>query len=202
MLKKHLMLMALVSGLAVATASAQGYQPQQKKEMTFSGTVESVNLKDHTFLVRNHENKNKVEEMRFQFPASGVNFVLEGETVPIDELQRGDEVTVTWEPENVMHMVKNVHRHHGEMAEHTMMKAGDPFTFTGKVESVDMKDQSFVVRNESQGKVEELRFHLAPGTELILDGSPVILSELQANDTVTVNYETIPTLKSVHKKAT
>ena len=201
MLKKHLMLMALATGLMVGTASAQGYPTMQSKEMTFSGTVESVNLKDHTFLVRNYENKNKVEEMKFRWGPAPTSLMIGTELVPIDELKRGDWVTVNWRPEDVMHMVKQVQRHKTEVAERGMSEA-KPFTFTGKVEAVDPKSESFTVRNEAHGKVEELKFHLAPGTKLTLDGQPVMLSELQRNDLVTVNYETIHTLKSVQKKST
>jgi hypothetical protein len=202
MLKEKLLTMALASTFTVGMAAAQGYQyAQSKKEMTFSGIVESVNLTDHTFIVRNEENKNKVEEMKFHFPTSGARFIEETETVPIDELHKGDWVSVTWEPENVMHMVTSVQRHQGKTAEHSM-PGQKPLTFTGKVESVNMKDQSFVVRNEDRGKVEELKFHVAPGTKLTLDGTPVLLSELQRDDQVTVSYQTVHMVKSVQRKAT
>jgi len=198
--KRQLMMMALVSSLGVGLAWAQGYQrAEAKKEMTYSGIVESVNLQDHTFIVRNDENS--VKEMKFRFAPSGVPMVEEGETVPIDELRKGEPVMVTWEPENVMHMVKNVQRHWGTMPE-PGTQSQKPFTFTGKVESVNPKDQTFVVRREANGKVEELEFHLARGTRLTLDGTPVMLSELQRDDQVTVSYETVHTIKSVRRSST
>ena len=197
--KRQFMMMALVSSLGVAVATAQGYQgAEAKKEMTFSGTVESVNLQDHSFIVRNDQNKNKVQEMKFRFAPSGVPLVEEGETVPISELRKGEQVTVTWKPENVMHMVRNVQSHKGAMLEHGM-QSEKPFTFTGKVESVNPKDQTFVVRHEANGKVEELKFHLAPGTKLTLNGTPVLLSQLERDDQVTVSYETVHTLSSVRR---
>ena len=200
MLKKQLVTMALASTLTVGVAAAQSYQhAQSKKEMTFSGIVESVNLTDHSFIVRNNENKNKVEEMKFRWEPGDTTLTLGTELKPIDELRKGDWVNVTWEPENVMHMVTNVQRHQGETVSHSM-PGQKPFTFTGKVESLNMKDQSFVVRNENRGKVEELTFHVASGTKLTLDGTPVLLSELQRDDRVTVSYETVHTVKSVQRK--
>jgi hypothetical protein len=200
MLKEKLVTMALASTFSVGMAAAQDYQhAQSKKEMTFSGMVESVNLTDHTFIVRNDENKNKVEEMKFHFPTSDARFIEEGETVPMGELRKGDLVSVIWEPENVMHMATSVQRHKRETAEHSM-PGQKPFTFTGNVQSVDTKDRSFVVRNEDRGKVEELKFHVASGTQLTLDGAPVLLSELQRDDRVTVSYETVHTVKSIQRK--
>lgn len=202
MFTRHLMLMALASSLAVATASAQGYQRMQhEKEMTFTGTVESVNLQNHTFIVRNTENKGEVEEMEFRFPTAGVDFLERGETVPIDELRKFDRVTVTWEPENVVHMVRSVQRHKGEMPQQAM-SGSDPGTFTGRVESVDLRNDTFTVRHEANGKVQEFEFKLEHGTKLTLDGEPVMLSELHQDDEVTVTYHDIHTLKGMQRKAT
>jgi hypothetical protein len=114
MVKKHFVMMVLASVLAVGMAAAQTSYSQtakpSQKELTFTGRVESVDMKNHTFLVRNDENKNKVEEMKFQFPSAGVPLRVGTENKPIDELMKGDWVTVTYKTENAMHTATSVQK--------------------------------------------------------------------------------------------
>jgi len=61
-------------------------------------------------------------------------------------------------------------------------------TFTGEVESVNLNNDTFVVRNVQNGKLHEMEFKLEPGTWVKLDGQTVILAELERYDPVTVTY--------------
>jgi hypothetical protein len=61
-------------------------------------------------------------------------------------------------------------------------------TFNGQIESVNFDNDTFVVRNERNGKLHEMEFKIEPDTWIKLDGQTVTLGQLERYDTVTVKY--------------
>lgn len=61
-------------------------------------------------------------------------------------------------------------------------------TFTGHVESVNLKNDTFVVRKVVDGRLQEKEFKMDPDTRVKIDGSWVAPFQLQRYDQVTVTY--------------
>ncbi len=61
-------------------------------------------------------------------------------------------------------------------------------TFTGRIEAVNYDTDTFIVRNEHNGKVREREFKIEPGTWIKIDGQYAVLGDLEQRDHVTVTY--------------
>ncbi len=61
-------------------------------------------------------------------------------------------------------------------------------TFTGRVESVNYENETFVVRNVQNGRLHEKEFKIDPSTRVSIDGLSVPPFQLEQWDQVTVTY--------------
>jgi len=61
-------------------------------------------------------------------------------------------------------------------------------SFTGNVESVNLANDTFVLRNDQNGKIQEMEFKLDPKTWIMYDHHVVLLGQLARHDQVTVTY--------------
>lgn len=61
-------------------------------------------------------------------------------------------------------------------------------TFTGRVESVNYKNDTFIVRNVRNGQLHEREFKIEPSTRVSIDGQWVLPFQLEQWDQVTVAY--------------
>jgi hypothetical protein len=61
-------------------------------------------------------------------------------------------------------------------------------SFTGRVESVDYKNGTFLVRHEQNGRLQEKEFKMEPSTRVSIDGQWVAPFQLEQWDHVTVTY--------------
>ena len=61
-------------------------------------------------------------------------------------------------------------------------------TFTGRIEAINLNSDTFVVRNDHHGRVQEKEFRLEPGTWIKLNGQYTVLGDLEQRDHVTVTY--------------
>ena len=109
MLRNALALTAAFGLLVAGSALAAQKATTPEKEMTFDGRVVSINLPAHDITVRNMTN-GKVHEMKFHVEDL-VNVKMDDRIAPLAELQKGEEVTVSYEAKGETRIVKNVHRH-------------------------------------------------------------------------------------------
>ena len=68
-------------------------------------------------------------------------------------------------------------------------------TFTGTIESINHADSTFIVREDMNGKVKEMKFHADPNTWIRLDGAINTLGSLEPGDTVSVEYRVAKGMK-------
>ena len=112
------------------------------------------------------------------------------------ELVKRDHVTVAtrrW----ATHTVRRTER---------QRTASTELTFAGSVSGVDIKAQTFSVKNTVKGENVEMRFHFNPATRLYIGGEETgLLAQLRPGEIVTVTYESTDTtthnVKHVKKSA-
>jgi hypothetical protein len=61
-------------------------------------------------------------------------------------------------------------------------------TFTGRIETVNYKSDTFVVRRVVNGRLQEKEFKMDPSTRVSIDGVWVAPFQLEKYDHVTVTY--------------
>ena len=61
-------------------------------------------------------------------------------------------------------------------------------TFTGRIEAINLNTDTFVVRNNRHGRVQEREFKVEPGTWIKVNGEFTVLGDLEPRDRVTVSY--------------
>jgi hypothetical protein len=61
-------------------------------------------------------------------------------------------------------------------------------TFTGRIEAINYNKDTFTVRNDHDGKVQEREFRIEPGTWVKLNGQYTVLGDLEPHDRVSVTY--------------
>jgi hypothetical protein len=110
MLRNALALTAVFGLLVAGSALAAQKATTPEKEMTFEGRIISINLPAQDLTVRNMKN-GKVHEMKFHVEDL-VNVKTDDQVVPLAELKKGEEVTISYEAKGDTRVVKNVHRHH------------------------------------------------------------------------------------------
>jgi hypothetical protein len=181
----------VLSGVALAGNSRKG-----KEEMKFTGDIISVDTQTHTFTVRNQEN-GQTREMKFYVDA-GAKIMVDGERKMLINLEKGEWVTVTYEPGQSQNIPMHVQRHKAWLPEAPH--------FEGMVVSVDLKEHTFTVKHEEKGDFKEMKFHVDAGTKVIINGERQLISAMAKGDEVNVSYtgsESNPVATHVkHKKAT
>jgi len=107
--------MALVASLGLLLAGPAGAAEgkvkakAKQKELTFQGDVVSVDVPAQEFTVKGLEN-GTTSEMTFHV-ARPTSVQVDGETVLLRQLKKGEHVTVTYKTSGSTHLAKHVHRH-------------------------------------------------------------------------------------------
>jgi hypothetical protein len=83
---------------------------------------------------------------------------------------------------------------------------GKEMTFEGAIASVDVPAKEFTVKSTDKNTADEMTFLVGKSTSIRVDGTNVLLGQLQKGEHVTVTYEvsgTTPVAKHLHRhKAT
>ena len=159
---------AVVLGLSVSAMAQQKYD----------GVIVAVDGKANTFTVKSSK-KGEQAEMAFHVDQAS-RILVDGEQRLLGELVKGDDVEVTYGTMGGTHTVQHANR---------VKSASAEMTFSGDVVAIDNKAQTFTVRKMTNGKVEEMEFHVTPDARLYLGGEEAVLWEFQKGDPVTVAYE-------------
>jgi hypothetical protein len=105
-----LSILALAVVAAASSAKTmQGKSPAMKQEMAFTGDIVAVDMKAHTFTVKATDN-GKAREMMFHV-GTDARVVIDGETMLVSNLERGDRVTVEYRSSGSTHTATTVKRH-------------------------------------------------------------------------------------------
>lgn len=175
---------AVVLGVSVAAWAQQ---------LTYEGDVIGVDSNARTFTVKGSK-PGEVLEMKFHV-ASTSAIVMEGRPSLFGELIKGDHVTVSYGSVGATHTVHRAER---------IRSVSREMTFAGDVIAVDVKAQTFTVKNATGRKVEEMTFHVNPTARLYIGGEGVLLAQVHTGDIVTVVYDSTgpsPYAKHVRKGA-
>ena len=106
--------MALAASLGLLLAGQVGAADAKakkttQKEMTFEGDVVSVDVPAQEFTVKSTE-KGSVSEMTFHV-SRPTSITVDGQTILLGELPKGEHVTVTYEAGGTNPLAKHLHRH-------------------------------------------------------------------------------------------
>ena len=183
--------MAAVFAVLLLGSSASAWA----EERTYEGDIIAVDGKANTFTVRASKT-GEVLEMAFHAGPKSEMFI-DGNRVLFAELVKGDHGTVSYEVAGATHTVRRTER---------QRTASKELTFAGSVSGVDIKAQTFSVKNTVKGENVEMRFHFNPATRLYIGGEEAgLLAQLRPGETVTVTYEstdaTTHNIKHVKKSA-
>jgi hypothetical protein len=105
---------ALVASLGLLLAGQAGAAEAKakkaaQKEMTFVGDIASVNAPANEFTVKGTE-KGGVSEMTFHV-GRPLSISIDDQMTPLNELKKGERVTVTYETSGSTPLAKHLHRH-------------------------------------------------------------------------------------------
>lgn len=173
--------LALVIACFMAAVSvAAGAQ-----EKRYQGNITAVDTKTHTFTVKGTE-KGETAEMKFHVDKTSA-ISIDGERKIFGELAKGDHVEVTYGSSGTTHTVMHVDRHMTAM----QGSAKREMPFDGEIIDVDTTAHTFTAKRTLGGKVEEMMFHVKPGTRIYVGGEQMsLVQQLRKGDEVTVHYET------------
>ena len=151
------------------------------KERTYEGDIVAIDGKANTFTVKASK-PGEVLEMAFHTGPKSEVFI-DGNRVLFAELVKGDRVTVSYQTAGATPTAHRTER---------QRTASKELTFVGGVSGIDLKAQTFTVKNTARGETVEMRFHFNPASRLYIGGEEAhMLAQLRSGETVTVTYESV-----------
>jgi ribosomal protein L19 len=151
------------------------------QERTYEGDIVAIDGKANTFTVKASK-PGEVLEMAFHTGPKSEVFI-DGNRVLFAELVKGDRVTVSYETAGATPTAHRTER---------QRTASKELTFVGGVSGIDLKAQTFTVKNTARGETVEMRFHFNPASRLYIGGEEAhMLAQLRSGETVTVTYESV-----------
>jgi uncharacterized protein DUF5666 len=159
---------AVLTATAVVTASADPAATAARPEKNYTGTVASVDPKEHTLDVQGF-----VLSKKFNLGDTCAYVLLDNNSSTINDLRPGEKVRVSYQDASGVLVADRV--------------AQEPMRYEGMVTAIDADNQTLTVHVRGMDKT----FQIADGCGVVLrNDKSGTLADIQAGNHVTVTYET------------